>query len=154
MRIKDDLGTFKMIDRFRVESPGCSRPDILIRSMFSGSRDVLGQPDRGWFIVEPVSSKFCTHFLINWIDGAWFYAVCCNESTPFIIQIGLAYAERKLSPAEWCHGTKFPLAALEFRKLPPHLVLAARCSYRFKYKRTFGPPCTTVDNISNYLLCI
>ena len=41
-------------------------------SRVAGSRDVLGRPDRGLSIVEPVSSNFWTHFLIDWIDGALF----------------------------------------------------------------------------------
>ena len=65
MRYKDVLSRFKMLDCFRVENPGCSRTDALTRSTFSGSRDVLGGLDNGWFIVEPVSLKFYAHFLIN-----------------------------------------------------------------------------------------
>ena len=44
MRFKDVLSTFKMLDCFPVENPGCSRTDALTRSAFSGSRDVLGRP--------------------------------------------------------------------------------------------------------------
>ena len=72
MRFKDVLSTFKILDCFRIENPGCSRTDALTRSTFSGSRDVFGRPDSDWFIVEPVYLKFCTHFLINWINGALF----------------------------------------------------------------------------------
>ena len=43
------------------------------------------------------------------------YAVCCNETKIFVIEIALEYAESKLSSAEWCHGTKFPLATFAFR---------------------------------------
>ena len=48
-----------------------------------------------------------------------FYAVCCNESKVFVIEIVLAYAGPKLSPAEYCHGTKFPLATLVYRNPRP-----------------------------------
>ena len=63
---------FKMLDCFRVENSGCSWTDALPRTAFSGSRNVLGRPDSGRFIVEPISLKFCNYFLINWIDGASF----------------------------------------------------------------------------------
>ena len=62
-RFKVLLGMFKMLDRFSVESPGCSRTDALTRTTFSGSHDVLGRPNHGWFIVEPVYLEFCTQFL-------------------------------------------------------------------------------------------
>ena len=72
MWFKDFLSTFKMLDCFRVENSSCSRTDAFTCSTFSGSSDVLSRPDSGWFIVKPVSLKFCTHCLINWIDGASF----------------------------------------------------------------------------------
>jgi hypothetical protein len=47
MQFKDVLGTFKMLDHFRVESPGCSRTDALTCFTFSGFRDIVGWPDLG-----------------------------------------------------------------------------------------------------------
>ena len=62
MQYKDVLSTFKMLDCFWVENPGCSWTDALTGSKFLGSRDVLGRLDIGWFIFKSVSLILCTHF--------------------------------------------------------------------------------------------